>query len=133
MSLTAYRAEWWTNPDAHNWSSAAHFLRLLWPPAAVRGVLARLVEASVSGPAPRWAAKDILRAANLPALPMVNRHVHKDIEKIKAGEWLSPIIMVRHDGRLIIADGYHRVCACYLMDENCEIPAVIEDLVSVDV
>ena len=49
-----------------------------------------------------------------------------DLAKIGAGKRLSPILLVRGDAArgaaLQIADGYHRVCASYLTDENTDIP-----------
>ena len=53
-------------------------------------------------------------------------HVKADLRKISDGRKLSPILLVRGnavDGfALQIADGYHRVCASYLTDENTDIP-----------
>ena len=53
-------------------------------------------------------------------------HVKADLDKIHAGKRLSPILLVRGDAkrgaRLEIADGYHRVCASYVADENTAIP-----------
>jgi hypothetical protein len=39
--------------------------------------------------------------------------VNKNKGKIRAGEKLSPVTLMRdaENGRLIVADGYHRVCA----------------------
>jgi hypothetical protein len=71
-------------------------------------------------------AKDILRAAQLALLPENNPRVRTDLQKISDGKKLSPILLVRGDFRaaapLQIADGYHRVCASYLTDENTPIP-----------
>ena len=71
-------------------------------------------------------AKDILRAADLELLPDSNLHVKSDLAKIHAGKALSPILLVRgnagNGARLQIADGYHRVCASYMTDENTAIP-----------
>ena len=43
-----------------------------------------------------------------------------------AGKALSPVLLVRGELRediaLQIADGYHRVCASYHLDENTDIP-----------
>jgi hypothetical protein len=48
------------------------------------------------------------------------------MRKIRKGRELSPVLLVRGDldsGRpLQIADGYHRVCASYHVDENTDIP-----------
>jgi hypothetical protein len=40
---------------------------------------------------------------------------------------LSPILLLRASDRspLVIADGYHRVCASYWTDENTDIPCVL--------
>jgi hypothetical protein len=69
-------------------------------------------------------AKDILRAARLVLLPVSNAHVASDLKKIHDDKKLSPILLVRGNGTrpLEIADGYHRVCASYLTDENTDIP-----------
>jgi hypothetical protein len=62
----------------------------------------------------------------LDLLPKTNAHVKADLAKIKAGKKLSPILLVRPAAaaslRLEIADGYHRVCASYVTDENTDIP-----------
>ena len=46
---------------------------------------------------------------------------------IKDGEKLSPILLVRDsvNGKVIIADGYHRLCAVYSFDEDAVIPCKI--------
>ena len=56
-----------------------------------------------------------------------NSHVDRDRKKIKNGEQLSPILLVRdrEHGRVIIADGYHRMCAVYSFDEDASIPCKI--------
>jgi hypothetical protein len=72
-------------------------------------------------------AKDILRASQLALLGQDNKHVAEDLRKAAAGTPLSPILLIRgHDGSpLIVADGYHRVCASYWADENTDIPCVL--------
>ena len=59
-------------------------------------------------------------------LPSNNVHVRSDLSKISDGKKLSPILLVRGDAAravpLQIADGYHRVCAGYITDENTVIP-----------
>jgi hypothetical protein len=71
-------------------------------------------------------AKDILRAAGLALLADTNAHVRTDLAKIGDGRKLSPILLVRGNAvggyALQIADGYHRVCASCLTDENTDIP-----------
>jgi hypothetical protein len=71
-------------------------------------------------------AKDILRAAGLPLLPVDDPEVARDLKDVSKGVALSPILLIGGDlsvGRpLQIADGYHRVCASYHVNENTDIP-----------
>lgn len=43
---------------------------------------------------------------------------------------MSPIILVRTKpgDPLLIADGYHRICALYYVDKEVEIPCVLRTL-----
>ena len=72
-------------------------------------------------------AKDIFRASQLSLLGVSNSHVDKDRRKISSGKKLSPILLARDQvrGKLIIADGYHRLCAVYGLDEDALIPCRI--------
>jgi hypothetical protein len=78
-------------------------------------------------PAVQFKAKDLFRASALALLSETNFHVRKDREKLTAGEKLSPLLLVRDaaHGRVIIADGYHRLCAVYSLDEDAVIPCRI--------
>ncbi len=72
------------------------------------------------------AAKDLLRASNLPLLPREEAHVEADLTRIRKGKDLAPVLLVRGDmGQgvpLVVADGYHRICAICYYDENAPIP-----------
>jgi hypothetical protein len=71
----------------------------------------------------------MLRASGLPLLPPDNPHVAADLTKAKDNKALSPVLLIRgdltHGITLQIADGYHRVCASYHLDENTDIPCRI--------
>lgn len=114
--------KWLDEPEAHDYEAAADYLSLLAEADLVSATVAALKTAD---PVYRK-AKDILRAAQLTLLPATNVHVKTDLVKIGDGRKLSPILLVR--GRALdvvalqIADGYHRVCASYLTDENTDIP-----------
>lgn len=114
--------KWLDEPEAHDYDAAADYLSLL----ADDGAVAHTVAALRTVDTVRRKAKDILRAARLPLLPETNEHVKSDLSKISDGKKISPILLVRGDAltavRLEIADGYHRVCASYLTDENTDIP-----------
>jgi disulfide oxidoreductase YuzD len=49
-----------------------------------------------------------------------NSHVEKDSKKIVKGTALSPLLLVRDSalGKVVVADGYHRMCAIYLVNED---------------
>lgn len=48
----------------------------------------------------------------------------KDAKTIfrKAKEKMSPVLLVRHSSKLMVADGYHRLCAIYYLSEDEDIP-----------
>lgn len=114
--------KWLDDPEDHDYDAAADYLSLLSEADATAKTVAALRAADAS----MRKAKDILRAARLALLPETNVRVKSDLAKIDAGKKLSPILLVRGkalDGvALEIADGYHRVCASYLTDENTPIP-----------
>ena len=120
---------WEEKPDDHDYPAAEDYLSLCMPAAPAKKVVARLRAASIA----HRKAKDLLRASRLPVLPPDNFHVAKDLKKVRAGKKLSPVLLVR--GRLgpaevplTIADGYHRICASYHLDEDADIPCRIVDL-----
>jgi hypothetical protein len=113
---------WKSAPEEHDYPAAGSYLALLADSADVDGLVALLRAAE----ARHWKAKDILRASGLPLLPVDNPHVAADLRKIASGKSLSPILLIRGDLRtgvsLQVADGYHRVCASFHVDENTDIP-----------
>lgn len=121
-------ALWRDEPAPHDYPAAASYLSLL----ADEPLVDELVEDLKRAPITTHKAKDILRSAKLELLPMSNPHVIGDLRKIAQGAKLSPVLLVRGDFRngvaLQIADGYHRVCASYHLDENTDIPARIIDM-----
>jgi hypothetical protein len=118
---------WGDEPDEHDYPAAASFLSLICDPSDVR----RLVTALKAAPIVHFKAKDLLRASALSLLPSDNFHVALDLAKIARGQPLSPVLLMRGDFRrgvpLTIADGYHRVCASYHVDENADIPCHLVD------
>ena len=119
---------WKSQPEDHDYPAAEDFLSLVMAPALARAVARALRKADLV----HRKAKDIIRASRLEVLPPTNPHVRADLAKVRAGKALSPILLVRGDARfgapLLIADGYHRVCASFLLDENADIPCRIADL-----
>jgi hypothetical protein len=114
---------WLAAPEFHDYPAAASYLQLLLSPTRTRGMIAGLRKARPS----TFKAKDIFRASGLSLLGISNSHVEKDLKKIKRGIPLSPLLLVRSNdaSRVVIADGYHRLCAVYTLDEDAMIPCRI--------
>ena len=119
---------WKAEPDEHDYPAAASYLALVATPDLVK----ETVDDLQASPLQHFKAKDILRASGLALLPENNQHVAKDIDVVKGGKRLSPVLLVRgaleRGFPLQIADGYHRVCASYHLGENNDIPCRIAEL-----
>ena len=112
---------WKEQPDEQDFPAARTYLSLLVEPQQAKK-LAKSLEQS-SG-LEHFMAKDILRASGLPLLLANDHEVEKDLSKVNSGAKLSPVLLVRGTP-LWVADGYHRVCASYHLDEDAAIPCRI--------
>ena len=114
---------WLPDPEDHDYPAGQSYLGLLKPPAEVGALITGLRLATTA----QFKAKDIFRASGLSLLGVSNSHVDKDTKKVKAGKALSPLLLVRDpaNGKVVIADGYHRLCAVYALDEDALIPCRI--------
>jgi hypothetical protein len=112
---------WKKKPEADDLAAAQHYLSLICPGAKGK----KLVHAMEAAKGVEYAAKDLLRASHLPLLPREEPHVDDDLKKIHKGKPLAPVLLVRGDYArdlpVVVADGYHRVCAVYYFDENAPI------------
>ena len=109
---------WLAEPEAHDFPAAVDYLELLMLPKDATAITAKLKKAKTIVKK----AKDILRASNLPLLAQTNIHVAGNLRKFKKGKKLSPLLLVRGNEKLIIADGYHRICASYYLSEDLDVP-----------
>jgi disulfide oxidoreductase YuzD len=91
-------------------------LELIYPEVKAQELVKKLRRAKIS----EFKAKDIFRASQLSLLGVSNSHVKKDKKKIRKNQSLSPILLVRdsENSKVIIADGYHRLCAIYQLHED---------------
>jgi len=115
------RIFWLAEPEEQDYPAARSYLSLLYPDDAVITIMEALRTRVVT----QFAAKDIFRASGLSLLGVSNAHVEKDRKKIRKGIPLSPLLLVRAGDRVVIADGYHRLCAIYEADEDIMIRAKI--------
>jgi hypothetical protein len=115
--------KWLADAEDHDYPAAGSYLSLLYDDASVEKYVDQLRKASMS----KFEAKDIFRASGLSLLGISNSHVEHDREKVLAGQSLSPLLLVRgkSNQEVIIADGYHRMCAVYSFDEDALIPCKI--------
>ncbi len=118
---------WKTDPDPHDFPAAIDYLSLVLP----RTQAAALARKLKTAPLAQRKATDLLRASRSALLPPDNPEVARDLKKIRKGALLSPVLLVRghapSDDAMTIADGYHRICASYHIDEDAEIPCRIVD------
>jgi hypothetical protein len=115
--------KWLSEPEEHDYPAALSYLSLIYSDNAANKYIERLRHAAVV----TFKAKDIFRASALSLLGISNSHVEKDRRKIEAGQGLSPLLLVRDSAqsKVILADGYHRLCAVYVSDEDALIPCKI--------
>ena len=117
------KGRWLDEPNEDDYAAAESFLSLIYDEQSTASSVKRLKKAEVL----RFKAKDIFRASELPLLGINNSHVKADQKRLVAGKKLSPLLLVRQasSGKVIIADGYHRLCAAYSLDEDASIPCKI--------
>ena len=114
---------WRKQPEDHDYPAAASYLSLLYTNRAAASLVRRLRRA----PIVQFKAKDLFRASGLSLLGVSNSHVKKDQDRIRSRQALSPLLLARLNdhSKVIIADGYHRLCAVYSFDEDALIPCKI--------
>ena len=117
------RIKWLAEPEEQDYPAAKSYLSLVYKERTAANYVRQLRRAPMSG----FKAKDIFRASGLSLLGISNLHVEKDRKKILAGKTLSPLLLVRdaNHAKVIIADGYHRMCSVYSFDEDTVIPCKI--------
>jgi hypothetical protein len=115
--------KWLPEPEEKNYPAAESYLTLIYDKMTAEAIVSKLKSTLVSP----FKAKDIFRASGLSLLGISNSQVEKDRAKIEGGKPLSPILLVRdgRNGKVIIADGYHRMCAVYSFNEDELIPCKI--------
>ncbi len=117
------KSKWRRKPEEHDYPAAKSYLNLLYDDETASNHVRALEKAPMTS----FKAKDIFRASSLPLLGATNFHVRKNQKRIEAGKKLSPLLLVRDPvhGRIIIADGYHRMCAMYTFNEDASVPCKI--------
>ncbi len=115
--------KWLDEPEEHDYPAAQSYLELIYEEPIARKYVQELRGAGMS----TFMAKDIFRASALSLLGISNERVERDRQKVVSGKLMSPLLLVRDsgNGKVIVADGYHRLCAVYSYDESASIPCKI--------
>lgn len=112
---------WKKKPEGKDYDAARRFLSLIYPGGGAQ----KLVNTMRKANPVEHAAKDLLRASGLPLLPREDVHVKDDLKKLHRGEPLAPVLLVQGDQArqraLVVADGYHRICAICYYDEDAPV------------
>jgi hypothetical protein len=102
---------WNQRPEADDYKAALDYLSLQFRQSTAAALIAKARRA----PCIKRIAKDLLRASNLPLLSVHEKHVAEDLKRIRKGKLISPVLVIQGDltrqRPLVIADGYHRICA----------------------
>ena len=116
MAKTKKTIQWLEDVEEHDYPAAESYLRIIYDDKRAKQLVMKLRQAAIV----EFKAKDIFRASSLSLLGVSNSHVEKDSRKIAKGTALSPLLLVRDSnlGKVVIADGYHRMCAIYLVHED---------------
>jgi len=117
------QVKWHKDVEDDDFEAAESYLSLIYTVKRSRRFVAALRKARPA----RFKAKDIFRASQLSRLGVSNLRVKRDRQKIKEGIALDPILLVRDqaNGKVVVADGYHRLCAVYEVNEDVWIPCRI--------
>lgn len=120
---TVKEIPWLPDVEEHDYPAAESYLRIIYSENRVAEMIAKFRSAAIV----QFKAKDIFRASQLSLLGVSNCHVEKDRKKIQKGISLSPLLLLRDElnGKVVIADGYHRLCAIYEFDEDAWIQCKI--------
>ena len=114
---------WMNEVASKDYEAAISYLSLLTEISEAQKIVESLKGAKIV----KFKAKDIFRASSLPLLGLSHKQVEKNLKKIRNGKKLSPILLVRDkgNGKVVVADGYHRICAIYSLNDDVLIPCKI--------
>jgi hypothetical protein len=119
---------WLAAPLKEDYRAAYRYLSLLFPHMEAESLVRKLRKARTI----TRQAKDVLRASQTHLLEKNNPDVSHQLKKIKKGKKMSPVLLVKGDGRegvtLTIADGHHRICASWYCDEKAPIACCLAPL-----
>lgn len=110
------KVKWTDDASEDDYQAAEQFLSLINTIANASKAVAALKTAPVM----KHKAADLIRASQVKLPKSGDRPCKLELKKIHKGEGLCPILLVRDSGlkKVIIADGFHRICAAYRIDPD---------------
>ena len=107
---------WLDDANPADYDAAGHYLALV----DIQKNIDKFVADLKAGAIVEYKATDLLRAAHLAVPKADDRPTRDQIKKIKHGEAVSPVLLVRAPAlkKVIVADGFHRICAAYRIDPD---------------
>jgi hypothetical protein len=105
---------WKKDVASHDYAAAFSYLSIRYGESCAQEVSKKLQKLPVI----HRRANDILRATRRDPLPLSDPGVVRDLQKVLAGQKLSPVLVAEGD----IADGYHRVSLAYALDPYADVP-----------
>jgi hypothetical protein len=116
--MTKSPMSWLSDVADHDYDAAFNYLSLKLGKKRATDAVDRMKKAKLTS----RRANDILRATGLPALPLTDPGVKRDLLKLLGGEKLSPVLVCDQEPGQDIADGYHRVSLAYNIDPFLMVP-----------
>lgn len=115
--------KWLDKPVDKDYLSANDYLELLYGKKNAR----KWSKALKDAPMTSYLARDLLRASATPISEVQAFDWIKQEKEIASGTPLSPILLIRQENGqpLIIADGFHRLCAVFSVDQDTSVPCKI--------
>jgi hypothetical protein len=105
---------WKKDVANHDYAAASSYLSIRFGESRAQELSEKLHKLPVI----QRRANDILRATRRDPLPLSDPGVLRDLQKVLAGDKLSPVLVAEGD----IADGYHRVSLAYALDPYADVP-----------
>ena len=114
--------EWTDHLKSDHITAACEYLSLQFKPEKVHEAKEKFEKHQKDLVA--FKAKDLLRASGLTLLPETDAEVADHLNNVKSGKPLHPVALASDKERLFVADGFHRVCACYHLGDDTEVKGV---------
>jgi hypothetical protein len=121
--MNTTKIKWFDKPQKHDYSAAQAYLSLTMEVQEAKAIAAELKKSKMTS----FLAQDIFRSSGLSLLGVSNGDVERVRAQIIRNEEISPLLLYRDKSnrKLVIADGYHRLCAVYGFDEEAVISCKI--------